>query len=87
MALLSDGARLEIWAEVMRDFSQSNLETPITKTDLRSLINYMDGQLETTESSIIAGLPAGDGKTWLLANQSIGRELLARVQQKRQEEI
>jgi len=87
MANLLDADRLDLWAEVMTDFSKTNISTPLTKTDLRNLINYLDEELAATEVSVLAGIPAGDGKDWLVANNDLGRELMARVQRKRRETI
>jgi len=85
MAVLPDGDRQEIHAQVMRDFSRTRTQTPILKVELRALVNFMDAQLESAEAAIFSALPAGDGKDWLLANQSVGRELLARIERKRRE--
>jgi hypothetical protein len=87
MATLADADRLAIWADVMRDLSRSHIEIPINNVDLRSLINFMDVQLESAETSIFTALPAGEGKAWLLAHPELGRELLARIERKRRETL
>ena len=85
MAVLSDGDREEVWGTAMSDFSRTGIQTPILKTELRALVNFMDVQLESAEAAMFAALPAGDGKDWLLANRDLGRELLARIERKRRE--
>jgi hypothetical protein len=69
----------------MSDLSQSGVPTPLSKDDIRLLINFMDVQLDSAETSIFAALPAGDGRDWLLANPGLGRELLARIERERRE--
>ena len=85
MAALPDNDRRDIWAQAMADLSRTHTQIPISKTDLRSLINFMDSELDSAESSIFAALPAGDGKNWILANPDLGRELLTRIESKRRE--
>jgi len=72
-------------AQTMRNWSSSHTETPITKAQARALLVLIDVGLEGAESSIVSGLPAGPGKTWLVANAAIGRELMERVERRRKE--
>lgn len=85
MAKLPDINRFAVWAEAMADLSRMQVEIPLSKEELRALVNYYDNQLEIAEASIVNGLPAGDGKDWLLAHPEIARELLIRVEQERKE--
>jgi hypothetical protein len=87
MTLLSANTRNEIRSIAAQEFSQNYTTIPIVKDDLQALIDFMDGQLETTEAAIFAAISPGDGQNWLLANQDIGRRLLALIEIKRQEEI
>lgn len=87
MALISEDKKAEVWAQAMRDFSTLGIETPITKSQLFALIGLIDEGLEDAESAIVSALPAGAGKTWLIAHQEIGRELMARVEKARREEL
>jgi hypothetical protein len=70
---------------MMRDLSDLRVEVPISKSLLRALLENIDGELETAESSIVQNLPGGGAKTWLLNNQAIGRRMIERVEQKRRE--
>jgi hypothetical protein len=74
-----------VHADIMREFSNVRTGCPISKTDLRALIVLMDSQLATAETSIISAIPAGAGKTWLLANVPIARTVLIRTEQKRKD--
>jgi hypothetical protein len=65
--------------------SRYNIETPISKVNFLALVNYLDNNLETFEASAVAGLPAGDGKNWLLANASIARRLVVMIADRRRE--
>lgn len=75
----------QVWTSVMSDFSAVRTLVPINKNQLNALLGLIDEQLETAETSIIQALPPGDGKAWLVANQGIGRELMSRILDKRQE--
>ena len=85
MARLLDGSLDEVWAEIMRTFSSVRSLIPINKTQLRALLGLIDGELEGAETSIVQALPEGDGKSWLVANPSIGRSLMVAVLEKRKE--
>jgi len=85
MAKLPDAHRIIVWAEVMKRLSEHRIETPITKPQFRWLINYFDDNLETFENNTVAGLPDGDGKTWLLNNASIARRIVVMIMEKRRE--
>lgn len=69
----------------MLDLSRTNTGIPIEADEFRTLVNFFDNQLEDAEATIFAALPAGDGKTWMLANLGLGRELLARIERRRRE--
>ena len=85
MARLLDGSLDEVWAEIMRTFSSVRSLIPISKTQLRALLGLIDEELEGAETSIVQALPAGVGKSWLIANPSIGRSLMMEVLEKRKE--
>ena len=85
MAKLSDSDRFDIWAEIMRQFSAAGIEIPVPKVALRTLVDRIDEGLEIAETSIVTSLPAGDGRAWLIAHQSIGRAIMAYVEQRRKE--
>ncbi len=85
MPNLPDSDRSEIHTDVMDKWSNVRLPVPISKPELRALINLMDTELDTAEGSILGAIPAGVGKTWLVANQGIARQLLALIEKKRAE--
>jgi len=85
MTKLAEDDRFTIWAEIMRQFSAAGIEIPVDKAALRYLVDRVDDGLETAEASIVSALPAGDGKTWLIAHQSIGRAIMAYVERRRKE--
>lgn len=88
MPLLPDGDRADVHAEAMDAWSsQGGVETPVTKSELRSLINLLDSQLDSAEGTALAAIPAGTGKTWLVANQGRARELMARIEKRRSEAL
>lgn len=87
MALLPEAERYYLWAETMRELSRHGIEIPVAKDALRTLVDRIDEGLETTEATIFAGLPGGPGKTWLLAHQNIGREIIAHIMQCREETL
>ena len=45
----------------------------------------VDAEMEQSEIDLVQSLPAGTGKTWLLDNPRIGREMLIRIERKRKE--
>lgn len=74
-----------VWSTAMSVFSSFRRLIPINKHQLRGLFQLMDQELESAEVSIIQALPAGTGKAWLIANPALGRELMARILDERQE--
>ena len=85
MPTLSSGDIDDIHAQVMRRWSSVHLESPITKAQVRSLVVLIDSGLDAAEVSIVGGLPAGPGKTWLLANTVVGRDLMEVTERRRKE--
>ena len=85
MAQLSTNDLNDVWREVGSDYSAFRALIPISMPQLHSLLDLIDQEMETAEADIIQALPAGDGKTWLLNNQGLGRDLIRRIEQKRQE--
>ncbi len=85
MPNLLDADRVAVHTDAMEKWSSSRTPTPVTKAELRSLINLLDSQLDTAEGTALAAIPAGAGKTWLVANQGLARELMASIEKKRAE--
>lgn len=57
MAVLSDNARTETWADAMRQLSDAREPVGITKPDLRAAINALDDFLNTNASAINSAIP------------------------------
>lgn len=85
MARLPSGSVDEVYSNLTSEFSSVWTLIPITKDELRSLLVLIDGQLEDAEVSIVQSLPVGVGKTWLIDNQALGREIMIRILEKRKE--
>lgn len=85
MAQLTTETKDALFADIMRRWSNDRTPTPITKAQGRALIDIMDAGMETAESTILSSIPAGPGRTWLVANASIARKVLELVAAKRQE--
>ena len=85
MTQLSANDLNNVWQQVMSDYSSLHTLIPINKSQLHTLLGIIDEELETAEVSIVQSLPSGPGKTWLLDNQNLGRDLIRRIEQKRQE--
>jgi len=87
VAKLSEAHRFEVWAQIMSDLSQYNVETPINKHEFKWLVDYLDDALETFEQNVVDGLPEVEGKSWLLANAAIAREIVVRIARARKENL
>ena len=57
MAVLADGARLEVWAELMRKWSADGQAVGVTKADLRAAVNAIDDWLNTNAAALNSALP------------------------------
>lgn len=75
----------QAWSATMSEFSSVRTLIPINKAQLRALLVLIDQELEGAETSIIQAIPAGPGKTWLVANPALGRGLMLDVLRKRKE--
>jgi hypothetical protein len=85
MTALTSGDIDAIWIEIMKDYSREKKPMPVTSDKIRAFFVTVDAALEQAEIDIVQSLPAGDIKTWLIANAEVGREIMIRVMQKRQE--
>lgn len=85
MAQLPSANIDQVWKSTMEEFSAFRELIPVNKTQFRTLLELMDTEIEGAETSIVQALPAGDGRSWLVANQPIGRTLMIRIMQKRRE--
>ena len=57
MATLADGARLEVWAELMRKWSADGQAVGVTKPDLRAAVNAVDDFMHANASAINNAIP------------------------------
>lgn len=83
MAVLPSGNVDSVLKQVMAIWSGVSQGVPITKPELRSLIVHVDGKLDSTESTIVSGLPNGPGMTWIINNPAMGRWLLELIEGER----
>jgi len=85
MATLTTEQRLAISAAIQRELSRRNVEIPVGANGVDYLVQVVDDQQEAAEIAVIGGLPNGPGKSWLLNNVAIGREIIVFVESKRLE--
>ena len=86
MAQMSDEQRNEVWAEIMRWWSQNREAVPMSKAEVKTLIEFMDEEAEQSDTGIINRIPAQHpARAWLIANQHLARGLKERVERKRKE--
>lgn len=57
MAVLSDNARAEVWADAMRQLSNDRETVSIIKTDLRATINAIDDWIVANATAFNNTLP------------------------------
>lgn len=80
MAVLSDGDRLDCWAELMRDFSSAAESLGITKADFRAAIDAADTWVNSNAASFNSAIPQ-PARGAMTASQKV--RLLAAVALKR----
>lgn len=85
MAALPDNDRAAVRGILADRYSAVHTVIPLSTADLRALVNFVDTRMDAEESAMVAALPTGDGKDWLLANPSIGRDIIVEVERKRAE--
>lgn len=85
MATLSSADIDELSAQLQREFSAVWTEIPVSKTKFRSGLVSIDSELESAETTIFQNIGDADVKSWLQANQTIGRAIVERIERKRKE--
>ena len=86
MPSLSIQQRADIKAEVMRELSRLRIGTgDMVKSQVDAVIASMDDALDAAEIASVTSLSAGPAKTWLIANQAAGRELMILIEKTRRE--
>lgn len=68
MAVLSDNARADIWADAMRQLSDAREPCAIIKTDLRAAVNAIDDWVVANATAFNNTLPTA-AKNGLTASQ------------------
>lgn len=85
MPSLSSEDILDVRAAIMSFYSSIRAEIPMTKPQLTALLTLVDGELNTAEVAIVVAIPSGPARDWLVANDHIGRDIMARVETKRRD--
>lgn len=86
MASLTTQQLDEVHADIMRRWSRDQTPTPITKSELTSLLSIMDTELDAAEVAVITTIPGTNpGRQWLIDNQPIARQTLELVEAKRKD--
>jgi hypothetical protein len=57
MAVLNSAARVAIWSDAMRRFSDDALECGVTKADLRAAVDALDDFLNSNAAAINNAIP------------------------------
>lgn len=57
MAVLPDGDRAQLHAEVMREWSAEHVSIGITKTELRAAVDAIDGWVDANAASFNTAIP------------------------------
>ena len=68
MAELDEAARTDVWAELMRKYSQDGDTIGINKADLRAAVNALDTWMNDNASALNQALPEA-ARTTLTAQQ------------------
>lgn len=85
MATLSSNDLNKVWKQVLSDFSGVRTFVPFGKNKFRAALVVIDEQMAIAEADIIAAIPPGEARDWILANQRKGRDLIQRIAKMRQE--
>ena len=86
MAQLTPAQLNEVHANIMRRWSRNHTATPITKSDLTTLLDIMDIELNSAEVAVITAIPGSHpGRQWLIDNQPIARQAMELVEAKRKD--
>jgi hypothetical protein len=87
MATLSSAAIDDLHAAIMQELSNLRTAVPVSKSALRAGIVSIDSELSSAETTIFQNISNTGVKTWLQANQAVGRRIIAVIEQKRKEEL
>lgn len=85
MATLSSND-IDALAQVLQEeFSGVWTNIPVTKAKFRAGLVSIDSELEDAELTIFQNISDADVKSWLQANQTLGRLIIERIERKRKE--
>lgn len=86
MATLPAGDGDAVWAVIMQRLSQQHIEVPATKDELRTLVDIIDGELDSAEVAVVQAIPVEHpGRQWLINNPTVGRRIMELILEKRRE--
>jgi len=57
MAVLNEASRIEVWAELMRQYSNDGESIGINKADLRAAVDALDTFMDNNAAAINSALP------------------------------
>lgn len=86
MAMLSSEIKDNLAQMLLDALSADWEQVPVGHQQVRAALDVFDEQLNTCEQDILAVLPAG-AQTWLVAHQTIGRQIMIAVEQARKETL
>ena len=84
MAQLTEEQKVELSAELQREWSQVWTVIPLSKDNLAVMLDVFDVGIESAEAAIVGGV-SPTARTWLLAHIPLARFVLEKVTQKRRE--
>ena len=84
MAQLTNEQKIELSAELQREWSSVWTVIPLSKDNLALMLDVFDAGMESAEAAIVEGV-SPTARAWLLAHIPLARFVLQKVAQKRQE--
>lgn len=86
MATLSSEVKNELTRRLLEILSARWEQIPIGHQQVRAALDVFDEQLDACEQDVLAALPT-DTRAWLIAHQSIARQIVIAVEQARKENL
>lgn len=84
MAQLTDQARDDLTAAIVKRLSNTRTPIPVGHQAVRAAVGTIDVELDAAEVAILAAVDAPT-RSWLTANQHIARQIVEAVETKRRE--
>jgi hypothetical protein len=86
MAQLTAPQKAEVKAEIMQRWSGDRTSVPIDKSELDTLLTFIDESMEVAETEVITRIPGSHpARAWLIANGAVARRVMEMVEAKRRE--